>query len=105
MQIVILLLLSFLSGCSSRPRVYDYSWGKIVKADSNTVIKHCAPKKGKWDNGTPRRMWAPVVGCYDSDKNEIWIQDNCAGAKAIIHELGHQDGSKNPKQDGLDWYP
>ena len=100
MRILIFVAL-VLGGCASKPRILPYSWGNIVIADPNSVIKHCAGHEGVWDNGIPRPRHAAVAGCHDWN-GDIWIQDNCIGYMALPHELAHKDGIKNPSAIGYD---
>ena len=91
------------SACRSAPQVMRYSWGDIVIADGNTLDEHCSPIPGKWDDGKKRGQWADVIGCYDAATRQIWVEDSCAGAMALTHELAHMDGVADPAKLGYNW--
>ena len=98
------LLFMILAGCSSAPIVYSYPSGlRIIRADQYVMAQACAWEKGHWDNGRLRRKGEAGVGCYRHDTDTIYIEDSCAGAKTIVHELAHRDGIDNPDEAGYDW--
>ena len=92
-----------LAGCAATPKEHKYSWGRIVRVDANALAAFCSSNSGQWDDGTDRPRWAPVSGCFDPQTGDIWIEDSCAGAKALLHELAHQDGVEKPANEGFEW--
>lgn len=92
-----------LAGCASAPKPHKYSWGRIVRADANTLAQFCSDAAGKWDNGTEKIKWAPVAGCFDPASGDIWIEDSCQGAQSLLHELAHKDGVADPDSEGYEW--
>ncbi len=69
----------------------------------NIVTAYCSALPGYWDDGTDRRVWDVVGGCYDHKTGVAWIEDSCVGAKSVYHEEAHRQGVKDPKEAGLDW--
>jgi hypothetical protein len=103
-SLVMMLLAALLhAGCATQFKTWNYSWGRIVAVDGNTLAKICTPKPAKWDNGTPRRKWTVVLGCFDPSDNTIYIEDSCQGAQVLPHEMAHLDGIHDPKAAGYDW--
>lgn len=100
---VMALALLLLTGCAAHHKTWNYSWGKIIAVDGNTLAKICTPLPAKWDNGAPRKKWAVVIGCYDPSERTIWVEDSCAGAQALPHELAHLDGIGDPAKSGFNW--
>lgn len=93
-----------LAGCATyQPTVYEYSWGSIIRMRKQDLVKICTPAAAKYDDGTYRPKWAPVLGCAFLDSKVIYVEDSCRGAEAIPHELAHLDGHQQPNADGYDW--
>lgn len=93
-----------LTSCATyEPTVYPYSWGSITRMSKNDLARICTPSSAKWDDGTYRPRHAPVLGCVFTATGEIYVEDSCRGARAIVHELAHVDGHSDPREDGYDW--
>ena len=98
------IILMLLTGCSSAPIIYSYPSGlRIIRADQYVMAQACAEKEGHWDNGRLRRKGEAGIGCYRRDIDTIYVEDSCAGAKAIVHELAHREGVKDPDSAGFSW--
>lgn len=101
-RIVIAALL--LSGCATAPTVYEFPSGlRIVRSDQFVLSQACADQEGHWDDGTIRRKGEAGIGCWDGANNTIYVDDSCAGAKAIVHEMAHKEGIADPDNAGYDW--
>ena len=92
-----------ISACAT-PKVHDYpNLGlKIIRARKNVIQDRC--NVAYWDSGEKREPGkGDILACFKPIMREIWIQDNCVGAQALIHELAHAEGIKDPKGAGYEW--
>ena len=91
---------AMLAGCSTPPTVWEYQNGmRIVRADQYLMAQACGAVEGKYDDGTLRRKGEAGRGCYDRKNDTIYVEDS----RAIIHELAHRDGVKDPDAAGYKW--
>ena len=92
MHLQLMIPLALLAtGCVATPaQVYQYSWGRIIKLDQESLNRVCQTATSKWDNGAPMRFGQNVGGCKIG--NDIYVLWSASGAKAIPHELCHLDG-------------
>lgn len=101
---VLILAALIAGGCAQAPIIYSYPSGmRIIRADQVVMAQACAGQQGKWDDGTIRRKGEAGDGCFRRDQDSIYVEDSCAGAKAIVHELAHREGIKDPDKVGFDW--
>lgn len=102
MRLTFVASVGLLGGCAWTPIVHEYPSGlRIVRAEASIRAKECGTG-GNWDDGRPRNGRVPV-GCYRASEDTIFIADNCEGARALVHELAHRDGIKDPANAGFDW--
>lgn len=102
------------SGCAWTPIVHKYPSGlSIVRGDREFVSSACSSGIEVSSNGSVKHISLndqgdkiesrKATGCYVPQVDMIYILNNCQGAMALVHELGHREGIDDPKSVGLDW--
>ena len=96
-----LAIAAILGGCAWAPVTHSYPSGlTIVRLDPGQIKTVCRGKT--WDNGLPRNGKAPAA-CYDRWTDTIYLQNNCAGAQSVLHELAHRERIADPGSEGFNW--
>ena len=96
---VLWIMCIFLMSCASQQREWYVRYPNIGLSISGLANKHLQDKcmRGdfpahEWDNGTAIQPGQETRGCYDGKGNIFILKDN-NGAKTLVHELAHFDGS------------
>jgi len=91
-------------GCAAiKPEPFNYPDFAIIRLNEHELSKVC--NATHWDNGLPIAYNQFPAGCWSAEKKVIYVQNNCAGAKAIPHELAHAlMNVPEPSESGYDWH-
>ena len=97
----LILFVVIMSGCATQPKVWDYPTFnlRIVKASPVYIRKVCKPKFN--DMGMIIRTDTKILGCWKSDRREIWI--DWEYPEMLLHELCHADGSITRRRCGEEY--
>lgn len=97
-----LLLMAPLLGCAWQPRIHPYPSGlTIIRVDPSDIDRVCRTRVR--DDGTPFKPWEHAAACYAEEPDVIYLQNNCVGAEALLHEWAHREGIDEPSKAGYDW--
>ena len=95
-------LTTLVNACAA-PRVYRYdNLGFSVSVGTQGQLL-AACDVVRWDNGEKRPPGAKMNGCFKPFTREIWLEDSCEGAKALVHEMAHLDGKFGAEADEVKW--
>lgn len=105
---------ALLCSCAWAPVVHRYPSGlTVVRGDKTLLAQACANALDITPSGNVKRVVindsgqsvkaSRIVGCYQKHDDTIYVRNTNDGAKALLHELAHRDGVKDPAADGYDW--
>ena len=103
----LIALLALLGGCAWTPEVMSYPKPgnglgglQIIRGDHRLLDGICSRVDDKGNAFAPNEY---AAGCYDQAHDTIYLLDDCEGAEALPHELGHREGIEDPEAAGLNW--
>lgn len=102
----LILALSMMTGCAPTRQVFNYpNFGFSIVKDSIAETNKNCDGAAFYDDGEPRVKGSAVLGCWSPGKRVIRVRDTYEGCKALVHELGHADGSYTRKEveDQFEW--
>ncbi len=99
--VIVLALAVMVGACAWTPRVTHYPSGMtIIRTDQRTLDTVCSHVD---DKGVPVGPDRHAQGCYSKHDDTLYLLNNCEGAEAWTHELGHRDGVADPEAAGFNW--
>jgi len=99
MRIRLVAIILLVSACSWTPKIIGpYPDGLIIIRGDQELLDHVCSHIS--DDG---HYIKHAAGCNDGENNTIYLLNNCEGARALTHELGHRQGISDPAKAGFNW--